>query len=84
MNNKKLPCVPPLFHENKFITEFKQKTDIFNRLFPNQCTLVKNSNILARDCDRKTPNFFLLSNSQMLTLSKLQKISILIRHKVMI
>lgn len=58
MNNKKLPCVPPLFHENKFITEFKQKTDIFNRLFPNQYTLVKNSNKLARDCDGKTPNFF--------------------------
>ena len=56
MNNKKLPCIPPLIHENKFITDFKQKTDIFNHFFVNQYTLVKNSSKLAPDCERKTPD----------------------------
>ena len=25
LNNKKVPCIPPLFYENKFITNFKDK-----------------------------------------------------------
>ena len=25
LNNKKIPCIPPLFHENKFIADFKKK-----------------------------------------------------------
>ena len=25
LNNKKIPCIPPLFHENKFITDSKKK-----------------------------------------------------------
>ena len=24
LNNKKISCIPPLFHENKFITDFKK------------------------------------------------------------
>ena len=24
LNNKKIPCIPSLFHENKFITDFKE------------------------------------------------------------
>ena len=30
LNNKKIPCIPPLFHENKFITDFKEKAELFN------------------------------------------------------
>ena len=25
LNNKRIPLIPPLFHENRFITDFKQK-----------------------------------------------------------
>ena len=25
LNDKKIPCIPPLFHDNKFITDFKEK-----------------------------------------------------------
>ena len=32
LNNKKIPCIPPLFHENKFITNFKEKAELFNTL----------------------------------------------------
>ena len=28
LNNKKIPCIPPLFHENKFITDFKGKAEL--------------------------------------------------------
>ena len=29
LNNKKIPCIPPLFLENKFITDFKEKAELF-------------------------------------------------------
>ena len=25
LNDKKIPCIPPLFHDNKFITDFREK-----------------------------------------------------------
>ena len=30
LNNKKIPCISPLFYENKFITNFKEKAELFN------------------------------------------------------
>ena len=33
LNNKKIPAIPPIFHDNKFITVFKQKAEIFNSHF---------------------------------------------------
>ena len=33
LNNKKISCIPPLFHENKFITNFKEKAELFNTFF---------------------------------------------------
>ena len=26
LNNNKIPLIPPLFHEDKFVTNFKEKT----------------------------------------------------------
>ena len=42
LNNKKIPLIPPLFHENHFITDFKEKAELFNFFFSNQCSLLKN------------------------------------------
>ena len=42
LNNKKIPPVPPLFHENRFIINFKEKAELFNSFFSNQCSLLKN------------------------------------------
>ena len=39
-NNKKIPCILPLFHENKFITDYKEKAELFNHFFQNQCSLL--------------------------------------------
>ena len=42
LNNKKIPLIPSLFHENRFITDFKEKAELFNSFFSNQCSLLKN------------------------------------------
>ena len=42
-NNKKVPCIPPLLHENKFIIDFKRKAEIFdiNFCFINTCSYLR-------------------------------------------
>ena len=35
LNNKKIPCIPPLLHENKFIIDFKWKAKICNTFLRN-------------------------------------------------
>ena len=54
LNNKKIPVIPPILRDNKFITDFKQKAEIFNSHFSKQCTpLINNSNIPS-ECPRKS------------------------------
>ena len=36
LNNKKMPRIPPLFHENKFITNFNEEAELFNVFFGGQ------------------------------------------------
>ena len=33
LNNKKIPCIPSLFDENKLLTDFREKAEIFNSFF---------------------------------------------------
>ena len=42
LNNKKLPCILSLFHENKLVTDFREKAEIFNSYFAKQCSLINN------------------------------------------
>ena len=35
LNNKKIPIIPPLFHENRFITDFKEKAQLLTFSFLN-------------------------------------------------
>ena len=54
LNNKKILVISPIFHDNKYITDFKQKTEIFNSHFLKQCSpLINNSKILS-ECSRKS------------------------------
>ena len=39
LNNKKTPIIHPLFCENRFITDFKEKAQLFNIFFSKQCSL---------------------------------------------
>ena len=42
LNNRKIPLIPPLFHENKVVINFKEKSELFNAFFAKQCSLIKN------------------------------------------
>ena len=47
LNIKKIPCIPPIYHKNNYITDFKEKAQIFNDYFAKQCTLVENTSNLV-------------------------------------
>ena len=46
LNNKKIPYNQALLHEDKFVTDFKQKVNIFNNVFADQCYIVRNNSEL--------------------------------------
>ena len=38
--------MPPSFHENRFITDFKEKVELFYSFFAKQCSLIRNDSEL--------------------------------------
>ena len=54
LSNKKIPSIPPLFHENKFITIFKEKAVLLNTSYANQYHLLKNSSALPNNLAKLT------------------------------
>ena len=56
LNNKKIPCIRflALLHQNKFVTDFKEKANIFNNFFANQCSIVSNNCEFPGTLTRKT------------------------------
>ena len=56
-NNKKIPCIPPIFHENRFVTNFKEKAELFNSFSAKQCSVIDNgSQILHPKPDKSLSN----------------------------
>ena len=39
--NKKIPCVPPLIHNNQLFVDFKKKRELFNLFLTKQCTHIE-------------------------------------------
>ena len=54
LNNKKIPCIPPLFHQNKYVTDFKKKAELFNCFFAKQCVIINNSSEILSNILKKT------------------------------
>ena len=54
LNNKKISCIPPLLHDDKFITNFKEKTERFNNFFAKQCSLINWNSDLPSVLSQKT------------------------------
>ena len=54
LNNKIIPCIPPLFHQNKSVTNFKKKEEVFNCFFAKQCSIINNSSELPSNILKKT------------------------------
>ena len=42
LNNKKISCIPTLFQDNKFIRNFRDKAELFHKIFAKQCTWINN------------------------------------------
>ena len=49
-------CIPPIYDNNKYITDFKEKAQIINDFFAKQCTLVENTSKLPTDSFKRTNN----------------------------
>ena len=45
-NDKKIPIIPPLLVNDKFVTDIQIKANIFNKIFADQCTPLKNNSSL--------------------------------------
>ena len=56
LNNKKIPCVPLLFHHNKYVTNFKKKAELFNCFFAIQCSIIDNCREIPSNIWKKTDN----------------------------
>ena len=56
LNNKKILLTPPPFHENRFITDPKEKAELFNSFFSNQCSLLKTCSKLPNNLRYVTDN----------------------------
>ena len=54
LNNKKI--VSPLFYENCFVTNFKEKAELFNSFFADQCSLISNASKLSSNFTLYTDN----------------------------
>ena len=54
LNGKKIPCIPPILHEDKFVTDFQVKSKTFNYHFVKQCSLLKNESQIPPQLLRHT------------------------------
>ena len=48
INNKKMTNIPPLLENGLFVTNFQTKSDIFNELYVQQCSLNQSNSALPR------------------------------------
>ena len=54
LNNKKIPCIPALFHQGKYVTDFKKESRTM--FFAKQCFIIQNSSKLPLTLNKKTEN----------------------------
>ena len=47
-NDKKIPIIPHLLIDDKFVTDIQTKANIFNKFFADQCTPLKNGSVLPK------------------------------------
>ena len=54
LNKAKIPCIPPLLEDNKYVTDLKKKAELFNLFFAEQCSIIYNSSGLPSNFLKKT------------------------------
>ena len=45
-NGRKVPIITPLFNNNKFVTDFQEKANVFNSFFTKNCSSIPSSSVL--------------------------------------
>ena len=56
LKNKQIPCIPPLFHQGKYVRDFKKKAELFNSFFAKQCSMIQNPSKLPSTLNKKPEN----------------------------
>ena len=56
-HGKKIPLIPPLLIDKKFVTNSRTKANIFNKFFAEQSTPLKNGSVLPSSQDFLTQNY---------------------------
>ena len=46
LNNKKIPLMPPSFFNNRFMTGFKEKTELISLFLSKQCSHISSNSSL--------------------------------------
>ena len=54
LNDKKIPIIPPLYHSGNFITDFRQKAELFKSYFAEQRSMLQNSSKLRTNLAPQT------------------------------
>ena len=68
--SKKIPCIPPLLHQNRYITKNKVKAELFNNVSAKQCFLMNISSVLPSALSNKQNMQSIPSISVWMTLRK--------------
>ena len=58
LNNKKIPCIPPVSHQDKYIINFKDKAEMFHNFFTDQCSIMRNKSELPATLLTKLVNHY--------------------------
>ena len=48
LNDKKILCIPLVFHNDKFVIDFREKPELFSTMLAWQCSLPKNNGELLK------------------------------------
>ena len=46
LKGKKIPWIPPIFYKNKYVTDFKGKSEMFNSFFAEEGSVIPNRSLL--------------------------------------
>ena len=57
LNDKKIPCISPIFHDKKFVTDFTLKADLFNSFFAKQCSIIENNSVFPSSANSITDQY---------------------------
>ena len=68
---RKWPLIPSLFYKNRFITNFKEKTELFNSFFCKQCSFIASHSKLPTSLNYVIGNYLSWISIQSVELGKI-------------